>query len=115
MSRHTLSGPPSSDDCDGILDENTKTVKCPFDRRDACFACLLRNRAFCSVIHPSCDTHPFNAHTFHGVPAAPAPDHHPQVSLPPADRDHRPQRATDLGGAVEGLLHERRLDLADIG
>src|SRR3989442_3873055 len=32
-----------------------------------------------------------NAHTLHGVPAAPSTDHHPQVPLPPAHGDHLPQ------------------------
>jgi len=53
---------------------------------------------------------PLNAHTLYQVPAPPSPDHHTQLSLPPADRDHRPQRPTDLCGAVEGLLHERRFE-----
>ena len=29
-----------------------------------------------------------NAHTLHGVPATPPTDHHPQLSLPPADGHH---------------------------
>ncbi len=36
-------------------------------------------------------------------------DHHPELSLSPADRDHWPQRATDLCRAVEGLIHESRI------
>src|SRR5437763_7302984 len=55
-----------------------------------------------------------NTDTLHGIPATPAPDHHPQLPFPPADGDDRPPGTPDPGGAVEGLLHERRFDLADI-
>jgi len=41
-------------------------------------------------------------------------DHHPELSLSPADRDHWPQWATDLCRAVEGLIHESRLMRSDI-
>ncbi len=49
-----------------------------------------------------------------GVVMATPTDHHPQLLLPPADRDHRPQETTDLRRAEEGLIHKSRLDLADI-
>src|SRR6266536_4320151 len=60
--------------------------------------------------HPT----PFNAHTLHGVPAAPPTDHHQQLTFSPSDRDHRPHGTTHLRRAEEGLLHQGRLDLADI-
>src|SRR5947209_12461106 len=62
-----------------------------------------------------CDAGALNAYALHWVPARPSPDHHPQLPLPPAHGDHSPKRATDLGGAMEGLIDECRLDLADIG
>ena len=64
-------------------------------------------------IHAGCgqrDADALNADTFHRVPAAPASDHHPQVPFPPADGDHRPQRATHLCRAEEGLFRESRLE-----
>src|SRR6266567_8687861 len=70
--------------------------------------CPLFQASFGEV---SCHHHPFNVHTLYGVPAAPAPDHHPQPPFPPADRDHSPPGTPDLCGTVEGLLHERCLDL----
>jgi hypothetical protein len=45
-----------------------------------------------------------NADTLHGIPATPSTDHGPQLPLPPADRDHWPQGATDLRRAEEGLI-----------
>lgn len=56
-----------------------------------------------------------NAHTLHGIPAPAPTDHHPQLPLLPADGHNPPQRTTHLCRAEEGLLHERRLDLANIG
>ncbi len=59
-------------------------------------------------------THPFNAHTLHAVPVAPATDHHPELPLPPSDRDHWPHGTTDLCRSEKGLIPQGRLDLADI-
>ena len=81
MSRHTLSGPPSNYGCEGILDEKTKTVKSPLDKSDLRFVCLLRNRTLCTVPHPSCDTHPCNAHILHVIPA----DQHLELPFSPLD------------------------------
>src|SRR5260370_12766785 len=58
--------------------------------------------------------HPFNAHTLHGVPAAPPTDHHQQLPFSPSDLDHRSHGTTHLRRAEEGLFHKSRLDLADI-
>ena len=49
-----------------------------------------------------------NSDTLHGVPAAPPTDHHPQLPLPPSDRDDRPHGTTDPRRAEEGLVPQGR-------
>jgi hypothetical protein len=49
-----------------------------------------------------------------GVPATPATDHHPQLPLPLADGHDRPDGTTHPGASEKGLLHQSRLDLANV-
>jgi hypothetical protein len=50
--------------------------------------CPLFQASFGEV---SCHHHPFNVHTLYGVPAAPAPDHHPQPPFHRLTATTRPQ------------------------
>ena len=46
--------------------------------------------------------------------AAPPPDQHPELSLPPSDGNHQPYGTTHSCLPEEGLLPQSRLDLANV-
>jgi uncharacterized membrane protein YraQ (UPF0718 family) len=81
---------------------------------DARRSCPKQNRSQ-GIAGVSSHDHPFNAHTFHREPAAPATDHHQELPFSPSDSNNRPDGTTYPGASEKGLLHQGRLDLANVG
>jgi hypothetical protein len=63
----------------------------------------------------ACQDHPFNAHTFHCVPATPATDQHQELPLSLSNGNNRPDGTNHPGTSEKGLLYQGRLDLANVG